>query len=204
MKLKEIKDEDDIRRINYYLLGKIVSRHYPFPEENPGLIDLEVTRTGNSKDPFLFRFYDNKLVQYFITKLSQANFKRERMKIKYGMKTALIIILFITASLSLSAGLSHADYAADCVNEKVLSENEKTPDYNFLSFPAIEVVDDPHILAISYFNSRLSIIVRENYVTQYEYLSVPYYIYKSFINSPSKNDYYKLCIKNVYESEKIY
>lgn len=125
------------------------------------------------------------------------------MQIKYCIKTILLFCFFLTVSTQLMAEELSGDYTTDCVDESIISEEDRSPDYNLLSFPAVST-DDPYIVAASYFNSKLSVIVREDFVSQYEYSNVPYYIYKSFINSGSVKDYYNRCIKNVYESVKVY
>ena len=122
--------------------------------------------------------------------------------IRRNMKILLIIFyLLITASIA-ETKVNPADNSL-CVDEQILSEPEKSPGYNLLSFPAVST-GDPYILAISYFNNKMNIITSENYVTQYEYSGVPYTVYKSFLNSEVKKDYFEKCIKDYYEVSKVY
>ena len=72
-----------------------------------------------------------------------------------------------------------------------------------MSFPAVST-DDPYFLAVSYFNSKMNLIVKENYVSQYEYIGVPFPIYKSFVYSANKKDYFENCIKDRYDALKVY
>ncbi len=201
MDAKEIRLEEDIRKINYYGLGKIRTRRNIF-SDSEACIELEVMSLNSNKGPVLFRFFDLKLVKYFVTKLTRANFKRTGMEIKYGMKLIFFICLFFTT----------ASYAADtadnygrllCINEDLLTEQEKGQEYDRLSFPAVST-GDPYILAVSFFNNKLYIITRENYVTQYEFKDVPFALYKTFINNKEKKGFYKSCIKDNYESIRIY
>ena len=90
-----------------------------------------------------------------------------------------------------------------CIDEQILSEPEKSPGHNLLSFPAVPT-DDPYFIAASYFNNKMNIIVKEDYVSQYEYLGVPYTVYKSFLNSELKNDFFEKCIKDRYDALKVY
>jgi len=114
------------------------------------------------------------------------------------MKTLLIIFLFLTTAAQADSGSNPL-----CIDEQILSEPEKSPAYNLLSFPA-ESTGDKYVIAISYFNNKMNIIVRENYVTQYEYSAVPFTVYKSFLYSEKKKDFYKKCIKDHYEVSKVY
>jgi len=201
MGIKEISEED-IRRINNYSLNRTISRKSTYSEGSSEFADLEVMQYKESKQPLTFRFYNIKLVKYFVTKLSQVNFKRVRMNIKYGMKIVILMLLIFTGYAKADTNNNSQDYS-DCIDEEVITDAEKSPEYNLLSFPAI-ATEDPYILAVSYFNSKLNIILRKNYVSQYEYSGVPYYIYKSFITSPDKKDYFKRCIKDLYEAKKVY
>jgi hypothetical protein len=123
------------------------------------------------------------------------------VEIKYCMKTLLIILLFIICVFA-ETKVNSGDNSL-CIDEQILSEPERSPRYNLLSFPAVST-DDPYIIAASYFNNKMNIIVRENYVTQYEYSGVSYPVYKSFLNSEVKKDYYENCIKDYYEVSKVY
>ena len=123
------------------------------------------------------------------------------MEIKYCMKALLIFLLFIIC-LFAETKVNSADNSL-CIDEQILSEPERSPRYNLLSFPAVST-DDPYIIAASYFNNKMNIIVRENYVTQYEYSGVPYPVYKSFLNSEVIKEYFENCIKDYYEVSKVY
>ena len=114
------------------------------------------------------------------------------------MNTFFIIFLLLTTA-------AHADSVNNplCIDEQILSEPEKTPAYNLLSFPA-ESTGDKYVIAISYFNNKMNIIVRDNYVTQYEYSGVPFKVYKSFLYSVDKKEFYRKCIKDHYEVLKVY
>jgi len=117
------------------------------------------------------------------------------------MKT-LLLFLLLTIYVFAETIVHSADYSL-CVDEQILSEHEKSPGYNLLSFPAVST-DDPYFLAASYFNNKMNIIVKENYVSQYKYLGVPYTVYKSFLNSEIKKDYFEECIKDRYDAIKVY
>ena len=201
MAVKIISTEDQIRQVNYFILGKVLKMEN-HQSENNIWTDLEIEHQGKNKNSVKFRFNDYKLLKYFVTKLSQANFKKVGIKIKYG-NTVLILIL----SLFLSAAFTYKEVSAEtgplCIDEGLLTEQEKNPGYNLLSFPAVSA-GDPHILAVSYFNNKINIITRENYVTQYQYSGVPYTVYKTFLNSDDKKEYYNDCIKDRYEVIKVY
>ena len=83
-KLIEVKTEEDIDRINYYSLNKVIYKKEANLADSKYLYALEVSRSNNREGLFKFIFYDFKLMKYFISKLSKANFKRERMKIDYN------------------------------------------------------------------------------------------------------------------------
>ena len=117
------------------------------------------------------------------------------------MKTLLIFLFFIIYVFAETT--VHSQDNLSCVNEEILSEAEKNPGYNLLSFPAVST-DDPYFLAASYFNNKMNIIVKEDYVSQYEYLGVPYAVYKSFLNSEVKKDYFEKCIMDRYDALKVY
>ena len=117
------------------------------------------------------------------------------------MKKLLIILPIIFFIFSVSNVKSENNFP--CIDEEILTETEKSPDYNLLSFPAVST-DDPYFLAVSYFNSKMNLIVKENYVSQYEYLGVPFPIYKSFLYSADKKDYFEKCIKDRYDALKVY
>jgi hypothetical protein len=118
------------------------------------------------------------------------------------MKIVILMLLIFTGFVKAGTNTISQDYP-DCFDEEVITEAEKSPEYNLLSFPAI-ATDDPYILAVSYFNNKLNIIVRKNYVSQFEYSGVPYYIYKSFIFSSDKKEYFIRCIQDLYEEKKVY
>ena len=199
MTVKEIKTEEEIRKINYYVLGKIVSRTSHISDENVWT-DIEVEPFNKNKMPRKFRFFDKRLLKYFVTKLKQANFRRKHMEIKFGSVLFFIFALLLIASYPTDIS---ADTYQECINEQLLSEEEKNPAYNLLSFPAVST-EDPDILAVSYFNSKINIITTENYVTQYEYSGVPYSVYRTFLSSPETKDYYERCIKDRYDVVKVY
>ena len=199
MPVKEIKTEEEIRKINYYLLGKIVSRTRHLSDEN-AWTDIEVESYNKNKMLRKFRFFDKRLLKYFVTKLKQANFRRKRMEIKFGSVMLLVFTLLLIAFYPPDL---FADTYRECVNEQILSEEEKNPAYNLLSFPAVST-GDPDIIAVSYFNNKINIITTENYVTQYEYSGVPYSVYRTFLNSPETKDYYERCIKERYDAVKVY
>ena len=117
------------------------------------------------------------------------------------MKQLLIFLLFIIFIFQGTAVNSAEN--SSCVDEQILSEQEKTARFNNLSFPAVPI-DDPYIIATSYFNSKMDILVKENYVTHFEYSGVPYPVYKSFLNSEAKKDFYEKCITDNYEVRKLY
>ena len=77
----EIKSEEDIRRINYYNLCKVLSKYESGPNNSTYLYEIDVSRSNNRRGIYKFRFFDYKLMKYFISKLSKANFKKERMRI---------------------------------------------------------------------------------------------------------------------------
>ena len=77
----EIKSEEDIRKINYYNFNKVLSKYETGPDNSTYLYELDVSRSNNRRGIYKFRFFDFKLMKYFISKLSKANFKRERMRI---------------------------------------------------------------------------------------------------------------------------
>ena len=147
MGIKEISEED-IRRINYYSLNRTISRKSTYSEGSSELADLRVMQYKESKQPLTFRFYNIKLVKYFVTKLSQVNFKRVRTNMKYGIKIVILMLLIFTGSAKADTNNNSQDYS-DCIDEEVITDAEKSPEYNLLSFPAI-ATDDPYILAISF------------------------------------------------------
>ncbi len=200
MAAKIISTEEEIRNINYYKLGKVRSFSNLLPENNEW-IEIDVDYHGRKDIPQKFRFRDMKLLRYFVTKLSQANFKRAGMKIKYEMTVIILLCLF--SSLIVTGRLHSEEITPVCINEELLTGAEKTPVYNLLSFPAVST-GDPYVVAVSYFNNKINIITRENYVSQYQYSGVPYSVYKTFLNSEEKKDYYMRCIKDNYEVLKVY
>ncbi len=117
------------------------------------------------------------------------------------MKRFLIFLLFIFCIFAVNVVYSAENFT--CIDEEILSEQERSQKYNLLSFPAVPV-DHPYIIATSYFNNKMDILVRENYVTHFEYSGVPYQVYKSFLNSEAKKDYYEKCIAGNYEVRKLY
>lgn len=201
MDTKEIRQEQDIRKVNYYRLGKISTRRSIY-NESEAFIELEVQSANSEKGPVLFRFFDVKLLKYFVTKLKSANFKRNAMEIKYGMKLLIMLCLFLSTA-SFASDTTENNTRALCINEDILSEQENDAAYDRLSYPAVST-GDPYILAVSYFNNKLYVITREDYASQYEFEDVPYSLYKTFINSDEKKDFYKRCIKDYYESARIY
>lgn len=201
MDTKEIRQQQDIRKVNYYRLGKICTRRSIY-NESEAFIELEVQSANSEKGPVLFRFFDVKLLKYFVTKLKSANFKRNAMEIKYGMKLLIMLCLFLSTA-SFASDTTENNTRALCINEDILSEQEKDAAYDRLSYPAVST-GDPYILAVSYFNNKLYVITREDYASQYEFEDVPYSLYKTFINSDEKKDFYKRCIKDYYESARIY
>ena len=122
------------------------------------------------------------------------------MKIKV---TAILVFFTVVCSTGSASAGQLREPGAGCKNDSVLSEKDTEPEYNLLSIPAREV-NDPYILAVSYFNSVMNVILRENVVSEFSYSGVPYYIYKSFINAESKESYWKNCIKDIYDYEIIY
>ena len=120
------------------------------------------------------------------------------------MKLTGTLILFSILSLnSYSLALEDNGSHVECIDDRVVTEEDENPECNLLSIPAREVTD-PYVFAVSYFNYKMNIILRENIVSEFAYYDVPFYIYKSFMNSDSKEIYWEYCIKDVYKYELIY
>jgi len=120
------------------------------------------------------------------------------------IKSSGILFLFILLLTSVYANAGEADESyTSCRDDTVVTEVDTNPECNLLSFPAREI-DDPYVFAASYFNYKMNIILRENVVSEFAYLDVPYYIYKSFMNADSKETYWENCIKDKYNRELIY
>ncbi len=83
VKLFEIKSEEEINKFNYYKLGQVKSKK-EFPKvENGFLFELIISSSITKNRLYKIRFYNEKLMKFFISKLSKANFKRKRLKIKF-------------------------------------------------------------------------------------------------------------------------
>ena len=118
--------------------------------------------------------------------------------ISYGKLILLVLLLSAANSFALED-----QPVPSCRDDRVVTEKDEEPECNLLSIPAREI-DDPYVFAASYFNYKMNIILRENVVSEYAYYDVPYYIFKSFMNSDSKESYWKYCIKDKFNYEIIY
>ena len=150
-----------------------------------------------------FMFNDFKMVKYFISKLSGASFRANNMKIKDIFGVSIILIFFLLATTSLGLSDPRPGEYFNCIDSEIIAEQGINENCDILSIPAREV-EDPYIFAISYFNSKMNVIVDENLVSQYEYFEVPFYIYESFMNAVSKEDYWNRCINGVYDYRLVY
>ena len=117
------------------------------------------------------------------------------------MKLKGILIIYILFILTVYSSAEQTYNS--CVDKTVVTQTDTDPACNLLSIPAKEVTD-PYVFAVSYFNSRLNLILRENVVSEFAYYDVPYYIYKSFMNAGSKESYWKNCIKDIYNYDVVY
>ena len=75
----EIKSEEDIKKFNYYKLGKVISKKEFTKLENGYLFEVTISSSVITDRIYKIRFCDLKLMKFFISKLSKANFKRKRM-----------------------------------------------------------------------------------------------------------------------------
>ena len=81
VKLIEIKSEDVLKKFNFYKLGRVISKK-EFPNFDHGyLFELDITSSVINNRLYKIRFCDLKLMKFFISKLSKANFKRKRMEL---------------------------------------------------------------------------------------------------------------------------
>ena len=203
MKIIEIKTVDHIKKQKYHELGRIVSAGESQVSSDVYTYDIILEKKRDNKNLIKFRFNDFKMVKYFISKLSGAHFRANIMRIKdiFGVSIILIFFLFITTSIAISDPQPH-DFS-ECIDSQIIAEQGINEDCNILSIPAREV-EDPYVFAISYFNSKMNVIVDENLVSQYEYFDVPFYIYESFMNARSKEEYWKRCINGTYDYRLVY
>ena len=203
MKIIEIKTEEDIKRQNYNNFGKIVSSLKLTSSRSEYIFDIILKYRSKTKKTVKLRFKDFKMVKYFISKHSKVNFRNKNMNLKNIFGLLILIIVFsLPVAPVLSAEEPSQDYSV-CIDSMVVAEGDASPDCNLLSIPAREV-EDPFIQAISYFNSKMNVILLENIVSQYEYYDVPFYIYESFMNSVSKEEYWKECIEGFYNYSIVY
>lgn len=117
-------------------------------------------------------------------------------------KTTIILFFLLFLSVNSSAEQVNESYT-ECKDGRVVTERDMKPECNLLSIPAREI-DDKYIFAASYFNNTMNIILRENLVSEFAYQDVPFYIYKSFMNSDSKESYWENCINEIYDYEIVY
>ena len=82
-RLKKIGSEEEVESINYYSLGKIISAVEKETPETDYVYRLDVSRPGNNEAEYRFCFSKFQLMKYFVSKLSKANFRKQRMKIDH-------------------------------------------------------------------------------------------------------------------------